>query len=180
MLVNETRRAYNKTPALQPKFDLDAAKASIKDMQKRGGYNNPFGGSMEEMEDFAKDIVGRLNERFSDLDSRKDGWAATPEFARDTLMSRRESVTKSGQLMESREIGLGRYSSAEEVYKAATVVQRQLNQMLREISKEFGFPYSDVTQKTINVDDGRDRKTIYYVNKKTRSSTATLPQWART
>ncbi|MBR3243229.1 MAG: hypothetical protein IKF90_11100, partial [Parasporobacterium sp.] len=88
-LVVETRQAYNKTKPLQPKFNLDAAKESIAKMKKRGGYNNPFGGSIEEMNDIAAEFVGKLNENFTDLEGREPGWAATREFGQNTRLSRK-------------------------------------------------------------------------------------------
>ena len=91
-LVIETRQAYNKTKPLQPKFNLDAAKESIAKMKKRGGYNNPFGGSIEEMNALAEDFVKRMNEDFQGLENWEDGWATTKEFKQNTMrLSRRES-----------------------------------------------------------------------------------------
>lgn len=114
-LVVETRQAYNKTKPLQPKFNLDAAKESIEKMRKRGGYNNPFGGSIEEMNDIAAEFVGKLNENFTDLESRGTGWAATREFGRDTRFSRRDS--------EGRELSKGQ----QEYFKDSKILDEDGN-----------------------------------------------------
>ena len=44
---------------------------------------------------------------------------------------------------------LSKDSTAEEVYEAATPVQNQLNNTMREVSEELGYPYEDVAQKSI-------------------------------
>lgn len=58
-LVNETRQSEGQTQPVQPIFDLDAAKASIEEMRKRGGYYTPIGGSEENM----RDIAGEIGEK---------------------------------------------------------------------------------------------------------------------
>lgn len=68
-LVNETRRSERETNAVQPIFDLDAAKASIEDMRKRGGYYTPIGGTEENMRDIAAEIGDSIEGRFSLKDS---------------------------------------------------------------------------------------------------------------
>ena len=56
-----------------------------------------------------------------------------------------KSPTSSPDIRFSRD-----FATVEELYAAATPVQKQLNKMLREISNDLGFPYSDVTQKSIS------------------------------
>ena len=153
-LVIETRRAYNKTPALQPKFNLDAAKASINDMKKRGGYNNPFGGSTEEMEGLAQDMVGRLNERFTDLAEREDGWAATREFNRDVLFSRKASEQRDSEYIEL----------AKDPKKNAATLQRMVDAAAREAgyrpshqyhgSLAYGFTVFDKAKAQVGGNSG--------------------------
>lgn len=56
-LVKETRQSEAETKPVQPVFDVDAAKASIEDMRKRGGYYTPIGGSEENMRYIAGEIA---------------------------------------------------------------------------------------------------------------------------
>lgn len=83
-LVNETRRSERETKAVQPIFDLDAAKASIEDMRKRGGYYTPIGGSIENMQDIAAEIGDSIEGRFSLKDS--------DTLVRDIVRIQREGV----------------------------------------------------------------------------------------
>lgn len=59
-LVNETRLSANDTPAVQPKFDMDAAKAAIDEMAKRGGYYVPVGRTDENMHEIAGEIADKI------------------------------------------------------------------------------------------------------------------------
>lgn len=59
-LVNETRRSAAETPAVQPKFDVGAAKASIEEMIKRGGYFTPVGKTDENMQEIAGEIADKI------------------------------------------------------------------------------------------------------------------------
>lgn len=59
-LVNETRRTAGETPAVQPVFDVDAAKAAIEEMRKRGGYYRPIGNTDENMREIAGEIADKI------------------------------------------------------------------------------------------------------------------------
>lgn len=59
-LVNETRRSAAETPAVQPKFDVGAAKASIEEMIRRGGYFTPVGKTDENMQEIAGEIADKI------------------------------------------------------------------------------------------------------------------------
>lgn len=59
-LVNGTRRSAGETPAVQPVFDVDAAKAAIDEMRKRGGYYVPVGKTDENMRDIAGEIAEKI------------------------------------------------------------------------------------------------------------------------
>ena len=60
-LVNETRQSEADTQKLQPVFDTKYVKKSINDMVKRGGYNNPFGGSVETLNELADEFAERVS-----------------------------------------------------------------------------------------------------------------------
>lgn len=76
------------------------------------------------------------------------------------------------------------FETPEELHAAAKPVQDRLNAMLREISNEFGFPYSDVTQKSLkSIKDKVERKvaagkqyTIMDMKDHTRSC-VTMSEW---
>ncbi|MGI6029625.1 MAG: hypothetical protein ACOX81_09515 [Candidatus Heteroscillospira sp.] len=59
-LVNETRRSEGESVPVVPDFDVEAAKTSIEEMRKRGGYYVPIGGSQENMEYIADEIAGNI------------------------------------------------------------------------------------------------------------------------
>lgn len=59
-LVNETRLPEAATNPVQPIFNMDAAYASLEEMQKRGGYYVPIGGTVEEMQGIASEIAEKL------------------------------------------------------------------------------------------------------------------------
>lgn len=59
-LVNETRRSANDTPPMKAEFNVDAAKASLDRMMKRGGYFVPIGGDYANMQDIASEIAGDI------------------------------------------------------------------------------------------------------------------------
>lgn len=59
-LVNETRRSYADTEAVQPVFDLAAAENSIAQMEREGGYYQPVGGSIEEQYRIAGEIADTI------------------------------------------------------------------------------------------------------------------------
>lgn len=66
-LVNETRRSAGETPAVQPVFDVDAAKAAIDEMRKRGGYYVPVGKTDENMRDIAGEIAEKIRSDEGDV-----------------------------------------------------------------------------------------------------------------
>lgn len=70
-LVNETRRSALETPAVQPVFDVEAAKTSLIGMIKDGGYFQHIGGSVDRMYEIASDLSQRIYDgtKFSDRDS---------------------------------------------------------------------------------------------------------------
>ena len=70
-LVNETRRSALETPAVQPVFDVEAAKKSLIGMIKDGGYFQHIGGSVDRMYEIASDLSQRIYDgaKFSDRDS---------------------------------------------------------------------------------------------------------------
>lgn len=70
-LVNETRRSALETPAVQPVFDVEAAKKSLIGMIKDGGYFQHIGGSVDRMYEIASDLSQKIYEgvKFSDRDS---------------------------------------------------------------------------------------------------------------
>ena len=59
-LVNETRRASNASPAVQPIFDTEAAYDALDELIKRGGYEQHVGGSVEEMRDIANETAEKI------------------------------------------------------------------------------------------------------------------------
>ena len=67
-LVNETRRSALETPAVQPVFDVEAAKKSLIGMIKDGGYFQHIGGSVDRMYEIATDLSQRIYDgaKFSD------------------------------------------------------------------------------------------------------------------
>lgn len=67
-LVNETRRSALETPAVQPVFDVEAAKKSLIGMIKDGGYFQHIGGSVDRMYEIASDLSQKIyeGEKFSD------------------------------------------------------------------------------------------------------------------
>lgn len=67
-LVNETRRSALETPAVQPVFDVEAAKKSLIGMIKDGGYFQHIGGSVDRMYEIASDLSQRIYDgaKFSD------------------------------------------------------------------------------------------------------------------
>ena len=67
-LVNETRRSALETPAVQPVFDVEAAKKSLIGMIKDGGYFQHIGGSVDRMYEIASDLSQKIYEgvKFSD------------------------------------------------------------------------------------------------------------------
>lgn len=77
-LVNETRRSAGETSAVQPVFDVDAAKAAIEEMRKRGGYYRPIGNTDENMREIAGEIADKIRgeERWSisEEDQTKTKW----------------------------------------------------------------------------------------------------------
>lgn len=69
-LVNETRQSEANTKPVQPIFDVDAAKKSIDDMRKRGGYYKPIGGSEENMRYIAEGIAKGIQSEAVELSDR--------------------------------------------------------------------------------------------------------------
>ena len=61
-LVNEVRRTNDETRPVQPIFDEEAAMASLREMEVRGGYFVPVGGSYEVEADIAEEIAGKIRE----------------------------------------------------------------------------------------------------------------------
>lgn len=59
-LVNETRRASNASPAVQPIFNTEAAYDALDELIKRGGYEQHVGGSVEEMRDIASETAEKI------------------------------------------------------------------------------------------------------------------------
>lgn len=59
-LVNETRLSAGETKPVRPRFDVDAAKAAIDEMIKRGGYYTPIGKTDENMREIAGEIADKI------------------------------------------------------------------------------------------------------------------------
>jgi len=59
-LVNETRRSAKDTPAMLPVFNMDAAEAAIRKMERSGGFYKPLGGSVSAMTAFSEMMAGEL------------------------------------------------------------------------------------------------------------------------
>jgi len=152
-LVIETRQSYKVTKPLQPVFNLDAAKESIESMKKRGGYNNPFGGSVEEMNELAKDFVGRMNERFQGIESWEDGWAATNEFAKNTQFSLRSKAEEQQNQRYMDAVNSGDIETA--------------TRLVRQRARDRGFtdaiPEQTLAYKTRTGKAPRKTKTVYKV-----------------
>lgn len=59
-LVNETRRSYTDTEPVQPKFNMKAAKESINQMIREGGYYQPVGGTIEAEFEIAGAVADKI------------------------------------------------------------------------------------------------------------------------
>ena len=69
-LVNETRLAPNEMNPVEPKFNLDAAKATLDQFAKNGGYNPILGGTQENREYIAEEITEKVKNRAPEVKAR--------------------------------------------------------------------------------------------------------------
>jgi hypothetical protein len=103
-LVNETRRSALETPAVQPVFDVEAAKKSLIGMIKDGGYFQHIGGSVDRMYEIASDLSQKIYEgvKFSDRDYSYEALTEKPdmevtEVSGTTLKSRADIIFQAKQ-----------------------------------------------------------------------------------
>lgn len=103
-LVNETRRSALETPAVQPVFDVEAAKKSLIGMIKDGGYFQHIGGSVDRMYEIASDLSQRIYDgaKFSERDYSYEALTEKPdmevtEVSGTTLKSRADIIFQAKQ-----------------------------------------------------------------------------------
>lgn len=103
-LVNETRRSALETPAVQPVFDVEAAKTSLIGMIKDGGYFQHIGGSVDRMYEIASDLSQKIYEgtKFSERDYSYETLTEKPdmevtEVSGTTLKSRADIIFQAKQ-----------------------------------------------------------------------------------
>ena len=69
-LVNETRLAPNEMNPVQPKFNAEAARATLRQFAKSGGYNPILGGTEENRAYIAEDIAQKVKNRAPEVEAR--------------------------------------------------------------------------------------------------------------
>ena len=84
-LVNETRQSAQETQPVIPDFDVDAAKQSIAEMVKRGGYYQPIGGSRENMLDIAEEIGDKISGSTDSMSYSADAAESSRETDREKV-----------------------------------------------------------------------------------------------
>lgn len=87
-LVNETRQSVLQSKAVQPVFDVSAAKKSINDMIKRGGYYVPIGGSEANMRDIAGEIAENIGNKKTALTDGKRFSVDGDKYSFEALVSK--------------------------------------------------------------------------------------------
>lgn len=107
-LVNETRRSALETPAVQPVFDVEAAKKSLIGMIKDGGYFQHIGGSVDRMYEIASDLSQRIYDgaKFSERDSTPNVF--NPDGK--TIDEQLDDVLNTAESFDGRYLYIGRFT----------------------------------------------------------------------